>query len=584
MAGRAFAAKVFGVALLALGGVAASAGLAGVAAAPEACGSGDGHTTTVPTTTSTIMVYKPLPCVSGTSTASTSTPASPAVTTSLSPSVVVISGHGWGHGIGMGQWGAFGYAEHGWSYRRILAHYYPGTTIAPAAAATVRVLLAVKHRVTLVAPASWHVVDGAGTRVGLPAGKLVVSGSLELAGKTLVSPLTFEPPVNAQLELGRLPFRGRLIVVSNGSTLEVIDEVGLEAYLDGVVGAEVPGDWPEAALEAQAIAARSFALSRLDSVVTVGAYDLYADTGSQVYGGVDVESPAVTQAVTDTAGLVVLYQGKVATTYFSSSTGGRTASAAEGFGKAVPYLVSVPDPYDTLSPYHDWGPVLIDAARAGRALGLGGQLVGLETDAGASGRVESATAIGVSGRLTLSGAQVRDDLGLRSDWFSVGWLALSPPASPVPFGSGISISGVVRGVGRTVLEARTASSGWARVAAVVPDREGLFSIAVAPSSTTEYRLSAGSIRVARVEVRVEAVVDAVLEHDSVHGRVRPASAGGAVTLERQGGSRCIRAGAAPVAAGGRYVIPAQLTPGTYRVRYSPGHGLEPGASNAISVS
>ena len=106
----------------------------------------------------------------------------------------------------------------------------------------------------------------------------------------------------------------------------------------------------------------------------------------------------------------------MATTYFSSSSGGRTVSAAEGTGKAVPYLLSVPDPYDTLSPYHDWGPVLVDAKAAARAFGLGVPLSGFETSAGPSGRIATVTALGPMTQVTLSGSAVRDAFGLRSTW------------------------------------------------------------------------------------------------------------------------------------------------------------------------
>src|SRR5437868_4041995 len=65
-----------------------------------------------------------------------------AATTLPASSVVVFSGHGWGHGLGLSQFGAYGYAKHGWTYDRILAHYYSGTTLGPAKISTVRVLIA----------------------------------------------------------------------------------------------------------------------------------------------------------------------------------------------------------------------------------------------------------------------------------------------------------------------------------------------------------------------------------------------------------------------------------------------------------
>ena len=142
----------------------------------------------------------------------------------------------------------------------------------------------------------------------------------------------------------------------------------------------MPSTWPNAALEAQAIAARSYALAQIRSVPAASPFDLYADSRSQVYGGINAETPAVTKAVTATRNLVVLFHGKVATTYFSASSGGETMSAAEATGTPVPYLVAVPDPYDTLSPYHDWGPVLLSAADAAKALGLHGGLDDLVSD------------------------------------------------------------------------------------------------------------------------------------------------------------------------------------------------------------
>ncbi len=71
------------------------------------------------------------------------------VTTSPASSVLVFSGHGWGHGLGLSQWGAYGYAKHGWTFDRILAHYYTGTTLGPAKVSTVRVLLASAKTATI---------------------------------------------------------------------------------------------------------------------------------------------------------------------------------------------------------------------------------------------------------------------------------------------------------------------------------------------------------------------------------------------------------------------------------------------------
>src|SRR5206468_2133803 len=101
------------------------------------------------------------------------------------------------------------------------------------------------------------------------------------------------------------------------------------------------------------------------------------------------EADATDAAVDATSGMVLQYDGKVADTLFHSSSGGRTASALEATGVAVPYLVSVADPYDALSPVHDWGPLLLDAAKVQKELKLQAPIAGLTATAGASGRVRS---------------------------------------------------------------------------------------------------------------------------------------------------------------------------------------------------
>jgi stage II sporulation protein D len=424
------------------------------------------------------------------------------VTTSAASSTLVITGHGWGHGMGMGQWGAYGYALHGWSYTRILRHYYQGTTIATGSSPTVRVLLADrKRRVTLDSASPWKAVDRNGTTVDLPAGRLVVPASLELAGRTLSAPVTFEPGATP-LEVGSVAYRGKLVVTSTGARMQLVNAVNLEAYIEGVVGAEMPNYWPQAALEAQAVAARTYALSELSNVVTANTFDLYDDTRSQVYSGIAAETPSIARAVAATARRVVLYRGKVATTYFSSSTGGETVSAAEALGTPIPYLVSVADPYDTLSPNHDWGPVLMSTRSVGKALGLGGPVDDLATEAASSGHIARVTASGLDTQQTMSGTHIEYELGLRSSWFEFAWLTLTPPAGPVVSGAQVTLTGTVRGLKDVSLEARAKGGTWALLGPVKPDATGRFTIRVSPSVTTSYRLATGTIRGALVSVAV----------------------------------------------------------------------------------
>jgi len=114
----------------------------------------------------------------------------------------------------------------------------------------------------------------------------------------------------------------------------------------------MPASWPTAALRAQAVAARSYALS---TQVDGNGFGLYDTTASQVYEGIGSEAASSNRAAMDTNGEVVTYNGTVAQTYFMASSGGRTESVEWSFyGPPIPYLKSVRDPYDYYSPLHKW--------------------------------------------------------------------------------------------------------------------------------------------------------------------------------------------------------------------------------------
>src|SRR4051812_1674697 len=94
---------------------------------------------------------------------------------------LVVTGHGWGHGVGMSQWGAYGYARHGWSYDRILAHYYPGTQLAPAPVSQIRVLLATAQpRAAVACAGTLKVSDATGRSYALRPGAYSVGATLKL--------------------------------------------------------------------------------------------------------------------------------------------------------------------------------------------------------------------------------------------------------------------------------------------------------------------------------------------------------------------------------------------------------------------
>src|SRR3954454_2270545 len=383
-----------------------------------------------------------------------------------SGALFLFSGHGWGHGVGMSQYGAYGYAQHGATYEEILAHYYPGTTLGPAPVSTIRVLLAEKRKtLTLSSQSDFTIRDAAGTRVTLPAGTLALTPKLAVRGKTLQPPLVVSPGRGAPIVLTRA-YRGRIPNDVVAGKLRSVNVLPLEQYLYGVVPSEMPSSWSPEALKAQAVAARSYALATRQ----LGApFDVFNDTRSQMYLGIDHESPAATAAVNATKKQVVLYNDAVATAYFSSTSGGRTESALNWTGKAVPYLVSVPDPYDDLSPYHDWGPTPVTAQSIVKALKFKGPITDATAKLTSSGRAASLNLLTPLEPLTVPATTLRSAVGLRSTWFSFGVMSLTGPmtSAPVTYGSAVTLGGAVRGVSGVTLEQKPLGGQWQPVSTVV---------------------------------------------------------------------------------------------------------------------
>ena len=502
----------------------------------------------------------------------------------------VISGRGWGHGVGMAQWGAYGFAQHGASYEDILTHYYRGTTLGPAPLSKVRVFLAQgRSTLSLGSNAPYTVRDGIGQTWHLAAGTQTFGPGLKIRTtdvqqpQRLPAPLTFIPG-GSPLRFGSTAYRGQLQVsVANGA-LRAVNLVGLEAYLYGVVPSEMPKDWLPEALKAQAVAARSYALA----VRKTGSwFDLYPDTRSQVYLGIAHEAPTTTAAVQATAGQIVLYGGKVATTYFFSSSGGRTASAPEVFpsSPATPYLVSVSDPYDTISPHHRWGPFVVSASRLRRTLGARGALSDVTLELGPSGRVETITGVGAQREATMKGWDFRRALGLDSTWFRVGVLSLGNPQAPVTYGTRVSIDGVARSLPSVRLDRRQPGTAWQAVGPIAPGPGGSVVIKAKPKVPTDYRLVSGAVRsrVAHVSVAPLVRFHGMPNASTLRGYARPLFPGASAALQRSNGGGWSTVARATVDANGDFEAHVSLTPGDYRFRLAPGHGFVPGVSPTLKV-
>jgi len=422
-----------------------------------------------------------------------SAPSPIASTAALSAPVYVLSGGGYGHGVGLNQYGAFGQAKANRGYREILGFYYPGTVLGKAPSAKVRVLIVDGRSVAkLASVVPFSVRDGSGVVTSLPAGEIALKPDLTLVvdgmAKALPAPLSFMPGKGGTLTLDGKGYRGELRVTVVQKGLQIIDVVGLDAYLLGVVPGEMPKEWPAAALQAQAVAARSYALA---SMAKNMSFDLYSDTRSQVYYGVAAESPATTIAVKATRGEILTYGGKVATTFYYSSSGGRTASSEDVFGVVTPYLQARDDPWDALSPYHRWAPRSYTAVSLGQAFGLSAPVVDVEVVPTVSGRPASVTLVKKSGaRVLLRAADVRARLGLRSTAFQLGVLRVARAPASMPAGSAVVVSGLARDVAGPLLEKLGASGMWLPSVRVVPADDGSFAVTVRPKVTATYRLTA----------------------------------------------------------------------------------------------
>jgi SpoIID/LytB domain protein len=377
---------------------------------------------------------------------------------------VEISGRGWGHGRGLGQYGALGYAqEHGWGSERILDHFYSGTTAGSVPADNivdpnhVRVDLSYnKGRSTAVGLESGrillrgaagedlgHISEGA-VRVNWDGGQYVVAFANSCAGPwtvlggitghdgvRLIADGTADPNSHESMlhvcrgGSARTWYSGEIVARYSAQTHRTVNVTTIEEYLRGVVPNESPASWPAAALEAQAVAARSYAMAG-DTRHQPWA-DTCETTRCQVFWGrFHQKSGAAIKATTDirtdaaiaaTTGVVrVNSSGRVARTEFSSSTGGHTAGGT---------FASVKDEGDDVesNPNRQWTKVVsVSALEAKFGRGKLLDLVvtarnGLGEDGGRVTQIEFRFE---GGTVTQTGWKARTTLGLKSDWFSVG--------------------------------------------------------------------------------------------------------------------------------------------------------------------
>ena len=249
--------------------------------------------------------------------------------------------------------------------------------------------------------------------VSLRAGGLKIRGQMSdgssrsLSARSAIEVQSDDP---RGIWLGSRRYRGRLQLLVRGGQVQVVNHLGIETYLTSVVGSEMPHKWPLPALQAQAVAARTYALRQRGKA---GDFDVKATVSSQVYRGVESETPSTIEAVESTRSLVLVHAGRLINAVFHSSSGGATEPSGEVWRNQLPYLVSVAD-HDQHSPVHRWNKRFDDDELRDLFREIGGvkRLQVLKTSS--TGRVRTARVQGPHGSLVLTGRELRKRLGLKS--------------------------------------------------------------------------------------------------------------------------------------------------------------------------
>ncbi|SHN46632.1 SpoIID/LytB domain-containing protein [Cryptosporangium aurantiacum] len=381
----------------------------------------------------------------------TAAAAATASSATVSNAGLTLYGAGFGHGRGMSQYGAKGAAKKGLSATKIVNFYYPGAAVTSKGNPALRVRLsAIDGGHFTFAPTSGTTVTGLvatagnGKKVALPArsgwhvartgNSYVIQQKVGTAWKTsytLAAPVSFSGPSTLKVNYSRaksdcrggtsVTFNGSLQAVVSGGTAHYLARMPIDAYLRGVVASEMPSSWAAAALQAQTIAARTYATAK---ITPSRYYDVIDTQANQCWDGKLSETAATNAAITATAGKVLTVGGKVISAEFSSDSGGYTASGG------VSYLPAKADPHTLAagSSATNWTKVLTPAQLAALDGSAGltkvtAVKVTKRTGVGRwSGRAETVQLTGVvaGGKKTtisVTGATFRTKLGLRSTYF-----------------------------------------------------------------------------------------------------------------------------------------------------------------------
>ena len=369
-------------------------------------------------------------------------------------------GAGWGHGIGLSQYGAYGLATQGWSATSILAQYYAGTAVNTISSPTsLRVgLLQWQSGIQLMGtngPIGLKLGSASSHAIGtIPQGQTWMVRARSTDGKFLITKsdgsflgghawggpstplialyvyahtIVYVPDTGHRYNVGQFEFNSYKPCGTCDYHTRLIVIVGTNSYVYGI--AEVPSSWPDAALRAQAIAARTYGVFRAD---TSGQHRagcncaVYSSSADQVYSGYDklagADGARWKAAADETAGEVVTYAGNPIAAFYSSSSGGHTESNADEWGGTqLPYLQARCDPgdYTPANPNRTWSVQLSGTTVGSKVSSYTGATIGAVTSItvnsrSGSGRIGSVTVHGSQSSATLTGIGFQSALGLRS--------------------------------------------------------------------------------------------------------------------------------------------------------------------------
>jgi stage II sporulation protein D len=185
---------------------------------------------------------------------------------------------------------------------------------------------------------------------------------IEILGKGVYSgPIEIIPMRNTKIIVmyngQKYRYRGNIEISIDKEhrKLNVLNIIGIEEYLYGVLKKEISPSWPSEALKAQAVAARTFAIFNMNKYIDKG-YNICASTNSQAYGGVNHEDPLTNKAVDETRGIIMVYKGEPINAVYHSDSGGYTEDSENVWGSFLPYLRSVKSTFEekVSPPHHTW--------------------------------------------------------------------------------------------------------------------------------------------------------------------------------------------------------------------------------------